>query len=116
MRKGLRLQRVKRIKRSPPGTAPGVINVPEDALKLNVHSFVFDADTISEKELNSLQEIKTQLAMQPDKIHWFDIKGFGNRDFLEQLADFFGIHRLQMEDVVNVYQRPKVEEYKGHLF
>ncbi|HNP99248.1 MAG TPA: magnesium/cobalt transporter CorA, partial [Bacteroidia bacterium] len=32
------------------------------------------------------------------------------------LADCFGIHRLQMEDVVNVYQRPKVEDYKDHLF
>ena len=41
---------------------------------------------------------------------------FSNKLFFEQLADNFGIHRLQMEDVVNVYQRPKVEEYNGHVF
>ena len=116
MRKGQRLQRVKRIKRLPPGTAPGVINVPDDALKLCIRSFYYDAGSITEIELHTIQEIKSQLQNNPDKVHWFDIKGFSNRDFLEQLAELFGIHRLQMEDVVNVYQRPKVEEYKGHLF
>jgi magnesium transporter len=116
MRRNSRLLRSKRIRRSPPGTAPGVISVPEDALKLCVRSFFYDQETVKETELYNIEEIKLQLQNNPEKIHWFDIKGFSNKLFFEQLADFFGIHRLQMEDVVNVYQRPKVEEYKGHLF
>jgi len=116
MRKSIRLPRVKRIRRPPPGTSPGFINIPDDALKLNIHSFMYDSDTINEKDLQNLEDIKAQLQTNPDKIHWFDIKGFGNKVFFEQLADFFGIHRLQMEDVVNVYQRPKVEDFLGHLF
>ena len=115
MRRTSRL-RGKRIKRSPPGTAPGVINIPEDALKMQVKCINYDQDSIEEKELYTLDEIKAQLQNNPNKVNWFDIKGFGNRIFLEQLADFFGIHRLQLEDVVNVYQRPKVEEFRGHLF
>jgi magnesium transporter len=116
MRKNLRIHRVKRIKRPPPGSAPGVINVPDDALKMNLRTFVYDQEFMRESELHTLDEIKDQLKSFPDKVHWFDIKGFGNKAFLEQLADFFEIHRLQLEDVVNVYQRPKVEEYKGQLF
>lgn len=116
MKKLSRLHRAKKIRRSPPGTAPGVINVPDDALKLSVKSFTYDEETIIEKELHSLDEIKLQLQSNPEKVNWFDIKGFSNRTFLEQLADYFSIHRLQMEDVVNVYQRPKVEEYHGYLF
>ena len=106
----------KPIKYSPPGTAPGVIAVPDDALKLSLRSFSYDELTVVEKELFTIEDINLILKEAPDKIHWFDIKGFGNKIFLEQLADSFGIHRLQMEDVVNTYQRPKVEEYLGHIF
>ncbi|HNP49119.1 MAG TPA: magnesium/cobalt transporter CorA, partial [Bacteroidia bacterium] len=81
-----------------------------------IRSFIYDLDDYTETELKSISEIKDQIASKTDKIHWIDIKGFGDKYFLEQLADCFGIHRLQMEDVVNVYQRPKVEDYKDHLF
>ncbi len=106
----------KRLRHSPPGTAPGVISVPEDALKLSLKSFYYDELTLLENELFSVEDINNQLKESPEKTHWFDIKGFGNNIFFEQLADSFGIHRLQMEDVINVYQRPKVEEYLGHVF
>ncbi len=116
MRKSIRLPRTKRIRRSPPGSAPGVINLPDDALKPNVKCFIYNNDFLEERKLNSIQEIKAVLEAHTDKVLWFDIKGFGNKLFLEQLADLFNIHLLQMEDVVNVYQRPKIEEYPGHLF
>jgi magnesium transporter len=109
-------QKARRYKHSPPGTAPGAINVPEDALKPTIRSFIYNLDDYTETDLHSISDIRGQLATFPDKIHWIDIKGFGDRHFLEQLADCFNIHRLQMEDVVNVYQRPKVEDYKDHLF
>ena len=109
-------QRARRYKHSPPGTAPGAINVPDDALKPHICSFIYNLDDFTETELFSISEIRAQLASFPDKVHWIDIKGFGDKHFLEQLADCFGIHRLQMEDVVNVYQRPKVEDYKDHIF
>lgn len=109
-------QRARKYRHSPPGTAPGAINVPDDALKQRIRSFIYNIDSYRETELSAISEIKTQLAAEPEKVHWFDIKGFGDKHFLEQLADCFGIHRLQMEDVVNVYQRPKIEDYKEHLF
>jgi magnesium transporter len=116
MRKSIRLQRTKRLRRPPPGSAPGLINPPEDALKTNVKCFIYDQSSIEEKSLNTVQDIRSVYQSNPGKVMWFDIKGFGNKLFLEQLADLFNIHLLQMEDVVNVYQRPKAEEYTGHIF
>ncbi len=116
MRRNSKHHRNRRIRRTPPGSAPGVINLPDDALKLSLHTIVYDEDSIYEAELQSISEIKEQLMKMPGKTHWFDVKGLGNKVFLEQMADFFGIHRLQIEDVVNDYQRPKVEEFKDHLF
>ena len=76
MRKNLRHHRIRRIKHAPPGTAPGAINVPDDALNLKIRSFVYDQESVLESELYSIDDIKLQLKNNPLKIHWFDIKGF----------------------------------------
>ena len=108
--------RLKRSKHSPPGTSPGAINIPEDALKPVIKTFQFNQEIVEEKTLKDVKAITALLSMGPDKIHWIDIRGFGDKLFFEHLADSFGIHRLQMEDVINVYQRPKAEESKDYLF
>ncbi len=108
--------RLKRMKHAPPGTSPGAINIPDDALKPVINSIQFNQESFEEKTLKDVKAITTQLTLGAEKIHWFDIKGFGDKTFFEQLADAFGIHRLQMEDVINAYQRPKAEEYKDCLF
>ena len=110
------LPKKKRRRHAPPGTAPGSLNVPEGALVPKVRVISYNAETFEEKELSGVNAIKSLLENFPDKNHWIDIRGFGDKLFFEQVADCFGIHRLQMEDVFNVYQRAKVEEYQGHLF
>ena len=110
------LRKRKRTRHAPPGTAPGSLYVPEGSLKPKVKIFSYDQNSFEEKEVQGVEAIKSQVENFPDKNHWIDIKGFGDKLFFEQLADRFGIHRLQMEDVFNVYQRAKAEEYQGHLF
>ena len=110
------LTKRKRHRHAPPGTAPGSLNVPEGSLKPKVKILSYDQDSFEEKEVNGVHAIKSQVENYPNKNHWIDIRGFGDKPFFEQLADIFGIHRLQMEDVFNVYQRAKAEDYQGHLF
>jgi len=35
---------------------------------------------------------------------------------ITKLGDIFNIHRLALEDVINVHQRPKVEQYKSYCY
>lgn len=116
MRKRRRVHHRKRLKNSPPGAAPGSIYVPEDALQLVIRTMMYDENHLIEKVIADPAEIKAQMDANPDKRHWFDVRGFGNKAALERIADIFGILKLQMEDVVNVYQRPKLEESKEYLF
>jgi len=117
MRKSYRKRhRVKRMLHAPPGSAPGLIVVRPDALRPKIRTFVIDSTGVAEHESHSVQEIRGLLAAEKGKVFWIDIRGFGDRLFMEELADSFQIHRLQMEDVVNVYQRPKAEDLPGHLF
>lgn len=108
--------RIRRAKHTAPGAAPGTINIPADAPKPKIHSFSYNTISFEEKDLQSVDEIKSQLKSAEESVHWFEIKGFGDRTFYEQLAEHFSFHRLEMEDVFNIYQRPKVDEYPGHLF
>ena len=90
--------------------------MPEDALQLKVKAIRFTETELDEAGLSSVTEIKTRVEASPNSVHWIHIQGFGNKAFFEQLADSFGIHRLQMEDVLNTYQRPKAEDNPDYLF
>ena len=45
------------------------------------------------------------------KVLWINIDGLGDSETFQQLAELFGLHPLAMEDVVNVHQRPKFDDY-----
>lgn len=103
-------------KHSTPGTAPGQINIATDALKPQVTAIIYNETFFEEKNINGIAEIISLLQSSPDKVCWFHIRGHNDKSFFEELGLYFKFHRLEMEDVFNSYQRPKAEEYPGHLY
>jgi magnesium transporter len=51
----------------------------------------------------------------PDNLVWVDIQDPGEAE-LTMLMEEFGFHPLALDDVANGVQRPKVDEYRGHMF
>jgi len=49
-------------------------------------------------------------------ITWLNVEGLGDVEVIRQLADIFGLHWLALEDVLQVDQRAKVEQYGDHHF
>ena len=47
-----------------------------------------------------------------ESITWFNIDGLSNVEEIEKLGDYYELHPLVMEDIVNTGQRPKIEEYQ----
>lgn len=47
---------------------------------------------------------------------WVDVEGLADTERLRGISQFFGLHDLAMEDVVNRHQRAKLEEYDDHDF
>lgn len=47
---------------------------------------------------------------------WLDIVGTGDTAFFETLGQLFGIDPLVLEDVVDMKQRPKAEDYPGYAY
>lgn len=53
--------------------------------------------------------------LDTDSVSWVDVRGLGSEDVLQRLGKVFKLHPLVLEDIVNVPQRPKVEDYENHL-
>ncbi len=116
-RKGIQRKiRFKKLKKAPPGSAPGVISIADDAAKPVVKITTYNGSELLINEISTASGIKEFLKSYPNHHHWVEIKGFGDRQFFEDLATEFDIHRLEMEDVLSGHQRPKIEESENHLF
>jgi magnesium transporter len=101
---------------SPPGSSPGIIQPSTDSLAPKFILVSYNSESILEMPYDSLFEVLDKIKDQSQYKHWLEIKGFGDKQMLEYLCEHFSIHRMEMEDVVNSYQRPKMEEHTSHLF
>jgi magnesium transporter len=50
------------------------------------------------------------------KVLWIDIDGLHDVDLIEKIGAVFSIHRLTLEDILNVHQRPKMEVFDAYIF
>ncbi|MEW6749143.1 MAG: magnesium/cobalt transporter CorA [Candidatus Micrarchaeota archaeon] len=95
----------------PPGTPVPVGERIEDT-KISVIDYT--PGKVEEKPVTTVAEC---LAFKDRKsVTWINVDGLADVKLLEKLGRGFGIHPLVMEDVLNTDQRPKVEEYAGHLY
>ena len=99
---------------SPPGASPGTIVASETAPKPVVSLFGFGPDGLTESAVDDPASLQDHCGKWP--ILWVNIDGLGDRDVLMSIGETFNVHRLALEDVVNVHQRAKVEAYEDQLF
>lgn len=61
-----------------------------------------------------IEELRGALAQWP--VVWIDVDGLGDAEVVKQLGTLTGLHLLSLEDVVHLYQRPKIEDFGTYLF
>lgn len=98
------------------GQAPGTLiytgKKTEGQIRLEV--FSYDNDEIQEISGHNFEECKA--IIDTEKINWLNIDGLHNIDLINKIGSEFGLHPLLLEDVLNVEQRPKSEEFEKYLF
>lgn len=107
-----RFYRIRR--RTRPGAAPGTVAVDPKAHPTVIDVVGYGPEGSAEAKSASLADVSEFLARWP--VTWVDVQGLADADALHRLAEAFQLHPLVREDIVNVHQRSKVEEYEGHLF
>ena len=95
------------------GSIPGTLIIEEDATPPKIILI----------DYNQAKATRTPLAipeaclpyLETESVSWVDVHGLGSEEILKRLGAVFKLHPLVLEDVVNVPQRPKVEDYAEQL-
>ncbi len=96
------------------GAPPGTVDChPESPLPV-IHVTAFSRDQLLEEDVLNVDQLPDYLRTY--QVTWIHVDGLGDADIIKRLGDLFDLHALALEDVVNVHQRAKVEEYDDRLF
>lgn len=76
--------------------------------------YLFGENLLEKHHITSASQIVPFLS-QSHKF-WLNIAGLENSEILHEVAKIFKIHALTLEDIMNVQQRPKFEEFEDFIF
>ncbi|MEB3830848.1 magnesium/cobalt transporter CorA [Phormidium sp. CCY1219] len=94
-----------------PGSMPGTLSIESDASPPTLILIDYNFSKATRVELGSPETCIPYLDKQ--SVSWIDVQGLGSEDILQRLGKVFELHPLLLEDIVNVPQRPKVEDYQS---
>jgi magnesium transporter len=96
-----------------PGEIPGTINIPTDAVKTQIRLIDYNETSLISKKNITPQQCGEFLDTQ--SVSWVDVQGLGSPEVIEDLGRVFELNNLVLEDVINMAERPKTEDYDEHL-
>lgn len=96
----------------PPGTFVYTGNKKAAATRLSMINY--SAENFQARADTSLEDIAA--TKQQSGITWVNIQGLQDISIIENIGKIFNLHPLTVEDILNVEQRPKVEEFLGYEF
>ncbi|MDH3365633.1 MAG: magnesium/cobalt transporter CorA [Thermoplasmata archaeon] len=97
---------------APPGTL--VFTGERKLEKTRITVTEYDEATYSERDEENIDDC-FPLKEKPT-ITWLNITGLHDVPTLEKIGMAFGIHPLVLEDILNIDQRPKMEDFGGYIF
>jgi len=105
---------IHRKRRAPPGTAPGTLVADPTASQPTIAVMAYGPDDFEETGIEDVEELASLIGQHA--VTWINVIGLANLDLIRRLGEIFDLHGLALEDVVNLHQRPKLEEYPEHAF
>jgi magnesium transporter len=101
-------------RRTQPGAPPGVVLPDPSHPKPVIHVIAYGASGVVEREVATADEAYALVGQHA--LVWINVEGLGEAVTIERFGELFGLHRLALEDTVNVHQRAKVDDYGDVLF
>lgn len=103
-------------KRHKIGLAPGtMVHIgKQEKLPTRVHSFLWNHEECREEAGLPNEETLSELAKR-DGILWVNVDGLHEVEKIASIGTRFSLHPLELEDIVNTEQRPKIEDFDDHI-
>src|SRR3954464_10965292 len=105
-----------RLRKSIPGESPGTLRLEKEVVRRKpvITLIEYDRAHLEERVIEDVTELLSHLDNQ--HVTWINIDGLGDIEILRALGSQFNLHPLALEDVLDTFQRPKVEQYDNYLF
>lgn len=98
------------------GLAPGslVFTGMQKMAQVDISVLNYSESEYIESTPKSIAELISKIKSF-DGITWINIDGLHDEKSIEEICTYLGVHKLSMEDILSVGQRPKLEEYTDYL-
>lgn len=97
------------------GQVPGTLIYTGDKTNnLTIEVFDFNTDKLEEKDLAQIEDVFAYKST--DSITWININGLNHITEIDKIGKHYNLHPLILEDIVNIGQRPKIDEYENYIF
>ena len=91
-----------------------MINISVEAIKTKLIYTKYNKNRFIREEISSIDEFLKDI--EDDKVKWLDIIGLSETEVIEDICEKLKVHPLVVEDILNIDQAPKVEDYEESLF
>lgn len=75
--------------------------------KVKIHVMDYTENDFIEKDLKKIEE--SFEFKNKSSVTWINIDGIHDTEIMKKIGDYYGIHSLFLEDILNTDQRPKIE-------
>ena len=103
-------------KRKKPGTSPGsLVYVGEQKIQnVKMYLFDFNRDLFEEKDIENVEEIFKY--KKNGNITWINIDGVHDTTIIKKIGEYFDIHSLILEDILDTSHRPKIDDMEHYIY
>lgn len=95
----------------PPGT---LVYTGEHRETFGIEVIDYDAENVQKLKTENVEDV-LPFKITPT-ISWINVFGLHKTEAIQKLGEYFDLHPLVLEDILNVRQRPKVEFYDNYVF
>jgi len=112
----IQLRKLIRKKKKAPGSPPGtlVFTGEKKRDKVVINLIDYKGNMVSEVEITDPNFCKK--CLDSETISWIDVEGIHDVEKIQKLGETLGLHPLVLEDILNVEQRSKMDEYDNYVY
>ncbi len=98
------------------GMPPGSLVYMGDSKEshVSISLIEYNESSFQEKAIENISDLKS--VKENENVSWINVCGLNDIKALEEIGSIFEIHPLTLEDILNVYHHPKMDEYENYLF
>ncbi len=82
---------------------------------VEIHALAYNLNSIKKETFKS-SDNRNLTSVEEGYVQWYDVRGLHDVEFIKKIGHSFSIHNLILEDIVEVFQRPKFEDFENGIF